>query len=451
MNKFLFKQIDNSPLIIFRIIFGLLIFLESVGAIFTGWIKRTLIDPEFTFTVIGFEWLQPLSGNGMYFYYLVMGTFGFFVMIGYKYRLSIISFTLMWTSTYLMQKASYNNHYYLLILISTFMCIIPAHKYFSVDAKQNPKIKSYKMPNWAKWIFITQMAIVYTYGAIAKIYPGWLDTSVMKLLMASKKHYYVIGDVLQESWVHYILAYGGIAFDGLIIPILLYKPTRKIGFVLGIFFHMFNAIVFQVGIFPFLSLAFCLFFFDGKTIHRLFLKQKPFYDSNEVIVPNYAKILKPILAVYFSFQLLLPIRHWFIPGDVLRTEEGHRLSWRMMLRTKSGSINYKVIDKATGKSSYVSQHKLVSKKQRRLLATKPDVIWQFVQRLKKQHQEKGKDVEIYALNSKVSINGGKFKAFIDPKIDLAKVKWSTFKHSNWILEEDELKNLKVHKQNPLKK
>lgn len=98
MNKFLFKQIDNSPLIIFRIIFGLLIFLESVGAIFTGWIKRTLIDPEFTFTVIGFEWLQPLPGNGMYFYYLVMGTFGFFVMIGYKYRLSIISFTLMWTA-----------------------------------------------------------------------------------------------------------------------------------------------------------------------------------------------------------------------------------------------------------------------------------------------------------------------------------------------------------------
>ena len=117
MNKFLFKQINNSSLVVFRIIFGLLIFLESVGAIFTGWVKRTLIDPEFTFTVIGFEWLQPLPGNGMYFYYLIMGLFGFFVMIGYKYRLSMISFTILWTATYLMQKASYNNHYYLLILI----------------------------------------------------------------------------------------------------------------------------------------------------------------------------------------------------------------------------------------------------------------------------------------------------------------------------------------------
>ena len=65
LNEFLFKRIDNSPLIVFRIIFGLLCFLESVGAIFTGWIKRTLVDPEFTFNFIGLDFLQPLPGNGM--------------------------------------------------------------------------------------------------------------------------------------------------------------------------------------------------------------------------------------------------------------------------------------------------------------------------------------------------------------------------------------------------
>lgn len=137
LNCFLFKHIDNSALIVFRIIFGLLIFLESVGAIFTGWIKRTLIDPEFTFSFIGFEWLQPLPGNWMYIYYLIMGIFGFCVMIGYKYRVSIIAFTILWTATYLMQKTSYNNHYYLLILLSAIMVFLPAHNYFSVDAKKN--------------------------------------------------------------------------------------------------------------------------------------------------------------------------------------------------------------------------------------------------------------------------------------------------------------------------
>jgi len=439
MNKFLFKQIDNSSLIIFRIIFGLLIFLESVGAIFTGWIKRTLIDPEFTFTVIGFEWLQPLPGNGMYFYYLIMGILGIFVMLGYKYRWSMLGFTILWTATYLMQKASYNNHYYLLILISSFMCLVPANRYLSFDAKQNPQITSYKMPNWAKWIFIAQMAIVYTYGAIAKLYPGWLNTSVIEQLMITKEHYYIIGDVLQQKWVHYILAYGGIAFDGLIIPLLLFKPTRKAAFICAIFFHFFNAFVFQVGIFPFLSLAFCLFFFDAKTIHNFFLKRKPFYTSDEVSIPKIASTLKPIIFLYFCIQVLLPIRHWFISGDVLRTEEGHRLSWRMMLRTKYGRINYKVVDKETGKSTFIDQQSLVSPKQYGLLSTKPDVIWQFIQRLKAKYKDEGKSVEIYAINSKISINGGKHTSFINPEIDLTTIEWNTFTHSDWILDDTPLR------------
>jgi len=439
MNKFLFKQIDNSSLIVFRIIFGLLIFLESVGAIFTGWIKRTLIDPEYTFTVIGFEWLQPLPGYGMYFYYILMGILGLFVMLGYKYRWSMLGFTLLWTATYLMQKASYNNHYYLLILISSFMCLVPANRYLSIDAKQNPEITSFKMPNWAKWVFIAQMAIVYTYGSIAKLYPDWLDTSVIEQLMMTKAHYYVIGDLLQQKWVHYILAYGGIIFDGLIIPLLLFKPTRKVAFMCAIFFHLFNSIVFQVGIFPFLSLAFCLFFFEDKTIHKIFLKQKPFYASDEIIIPKIASILKPILFIYFCIQLLLPIRHWFIPGDVLRTEEGHRLSWRMMLRTKSGGINYKVVDKETGESIFIDHHSLVSPKQYRLLSTKPDVIWQFIQRLKAKYKAEGKAIEIYAINSKISVNGGKYTPFINPEIDLTTIEWNTFTHSDWILDNQPLR------------
>ena len=123
LNKYLFKQIDNSALIIFRVIFGLLCFLESIGAIFTGWIKRTLIDPDFTFSFIGFEWLQPLPGNGMYFYYVIMGILGLCIMVGYKYLWSTILFTILWAGVYFMQKASYNNHYYLLILLSGLMAL----------------------------------------------------------------------------------------------------------------------------------------------------------------------------------------------------------------------------------------------------------------------------------------------------------------------------------------
>lgn len=443
LNKLLFKQIDNSSLVVFRIIFGLLCFLESIGAIFTGWIKKTLIDPEFTFSFIGFEWLQPLPGNLMYGYYIIMGVFGLLIMLGYKYRLSAIMFTIMWAGTYFMQKASYNNHYYLLILLSAFMILQPANKYYSIDVKKNPILENISMPNWCRIIFILQMFIVYTYGAIAKLYPDWLNTSFIEILMQGKQHYFLVGELLQQKWLHYFLAYGGILFDGLIIPLLLYKPTRKWAFFASIFFHLFNSFVFQVGIFPYLSLAFILFFFEPKTIHQLFLKKKPFYSENEIIIPSNRNILLTVGSVYFIIQIALPLRHHFIKDDVLWTEEGHRLSWRMMLRSKQGYATYKVVNNKTQKPTIINLHDYLSNKQVRLVTTKPDLIWQFSQRLKAIYEMKGEtDVSVY-VDCWISINGKPYKQLINPEVDIAAVSWPIFKHSNWILPQPEFQKTEV--------
>lgn len=432
LNKYLFKHIDNSALIVFRIFFGLLCFLESFGAILTGWVKRVLIAPKFTFSFIGFEWLQPLPGNGMYIYYIIMSVFGLLIMVGYKYRLAMLSFTLMWTGTYLMQKTSYNNHYYLLVLLSAIMVFLPANRYASMDVKLNPNLKSYSMPQWVKWVIVLQLFIVYTYASVAKLYPDWLNGSVTGLLMKSKSNYFLIGDLLQEKWIHYLLAYGGILFDGLIVPLLLFKPTRKYAFFVSIFFHLFNSFVFQIGIFPYLSLAFSLFFFEPKTIQKLFLKKKPFYNKEELIILSNRKTLIAVGTVYFIIQTLLPIRHHFIKDNVLWTEEGHRLSWRMMLRAKYGIIEYSVVNNYTGKTHIVNLDDYLSDKQKRAASTKPDIIWQFAQYLKHIFEKDGQEVSIY-VDSKISVNGKPFKAFIDPEADLAKLPWNTFKHNHWIL------------------
>lgn len=432
MNSFLFKHIDNSALVVFRIFFGLLCFLESVGAIFTGWVNKTLIEPQFTFNFIGFDWLQPLPGNGMYVYYGVMGVFGLCIMLGYKYRLSAFGFALLWAGTYFMQKTAYNNHYYLLFLLSFIMAILPANRYASLDVKLNPKLKSISMPNWCRWVFIIQLFIVYTYASIAKIYPDWLDTSVIKLLMQNKSNFPVVGQLLQNEGIHYFIAYSGILFDGLIIPLLLFKPTRKYAFFASIFFHLFNSFVFHIGIFPYLSLAFCLFFFEPETVRNIFLKKKKLYTQNEIKIPSYKSVFKSVFIVYFVIQIILPLRHYFIQDDVLWTEEGHRLSWRMMLRAKSGNINFRVVDNATNNLIPIKLNEYLTKKQQRSLRTKPDFIWQFSQRLKKQFKSEGKDVSIFA-TCYVSVNGKPSKRFIDPEIDLAKAEWNYFKHNTWIL------------------
>ncbi|SDB59677.1 Vitamin K-dependent gamma-carboxylase [Flavobacteriaceae bacterium MAR_2010_188] len=432
MDRVLFKHIDNSPLILFRIAFGLLIAIEGFGGIATGWVKRTLIEPSHTFTFIGFDWLQPLPGNGMLYYYAVMGILGIFVMIGFKYRYSMLAFTIMWTATYLMQKTSYNNHYYLLILLSSFMVIVPAHRYMSVDAKLNPSIKSNSMPQWCVVIFILQMFIVYSYAAVAKIYPDWLNASVPEMLMRARKDYWLVGGFLQQHWVHYAIAYFGIMFDAFIIPLLLFKKTRIWGFLAGVFFHLFNSFIFHIGIFPYMSIALCVFFFHPKTIQSIFFKRKDYYDAGEVIIPNGKNLAITLFSIYFIVQICLPLRHWFIKDDVLWTEEGHRLSWRMMLRSRSGNTTYRVVDKATDLNIPFKMTDFLTDKQIKPASSKPDMIWQFAQRLKKHYAEEGKDVKVY-VNSFVGLNGEKKQRMIDPTVDLASVPWDFFEHSSWIL------------------
>jgi vitamin K-dependent gamma-carboxylase len=432
MNKFLFKHIDNSALIVFRVLFGALIFLESIGAIFTGWIRRTLVEPDFTFNFIGFDFLKAIQGEWMYAHYTIMGICGLFVMVGYKYRMSMLAFTLLWATSYFMQKSSYNNHYYFLMILSAIMVFLPAHKYASIDVRQNPSIKSISMPNWCRLVFIIQLFILYTYASIAKMYPDWLDLTVPELLMKSKQHYVLVGNVLQQKFMHYLVAYGGILFDGLIIPLLLWKRARRIAFFVSIFFHLFNSFIFQVGIFPYLSLAFAVFFYEPQVIQKLFLKGKTLFSEEKIEIPSYATVFKTVFVLYFIIQIALPVRHYFIQDNVLWTEEGHRLSWRMMLRSKRASTLFTVVDKASKAQTKIKLEDYLTKKQIRSVSSKPDIIWQFAQRLKSVYTEKGIDIEVY-VKAYVGVNGRPLKLLIDPKVDLASVKWNLFKHHDWIL------------------
>ncbi len=68
----------------------------------------------------------------------------------------------------------------------------------------------------------------------------------------------------------------------------------------------------------------------------------------------------------------------------------------------------------------------------RKIAAYPDFIWQFAQILKQEYAANGENISVYALNSKVSINGRPYNAFINSKMDLAHEKWDHFGHHEWI-------------------
>lgn len=442
-----YRPIDNAPLILFRILLGALIMAESFFAMFTGWVKSNLINPTIPIPHIGFDFLVPLPGVGMYIYYTIMGVFGLGILLGYKYRISLAGFTLLWTGVYLMQKASYNNHYYLLILVCIIMLFLPANKYASLDVKKDPSLKSLSMPQWCAWLIILQMSIVYFFATIAKFYPDWLNGTYTGILFGGMSNYPIIGSLFKEKWFHLFIAYSGILFDGLIIPALLWKRTRNLAFIASLIFHLFNSLILKIGIFPYFALSVFVFFYPPETIRALFFKKKPILKSEDIPYYSSSKVVLYFFIPFFMLQLLLPLRHWFIKGDVLWTEEGHRLSWRMMLRDKRGMTSFRVIDKKTKLDLNYNLSEKLTPKQLGLVATKPDGMWQMAQHIKEEFAQKGREVEIY-IDSRLSVNGKPYLLFIDPTVDFAEAKWDYFRHNEWIILYDNEGN-RIQKKNKI--
>lgn len=419
---------------------------ESWGAILTGWVHKNLIDPQFNFPFMDFGWLQPLPGYGMYGYFFVMGCAALGVLLGWRYRWSAILLAICWSGAYFMQKTSYNNHYYLAVLLCWWMVFLPANKRFSLDAARTG-VTTYVHRYWVTAFAKTQLLIVFTYGALAKFYPGWLNGDFVEQSFNGKASYWLIGPLLAQDWFQWFITYAAIAFDGLIIPMLWWKPTRRLAFLGLIFFNLFNSAVFHIGIFPYLVLAFTVFFFEPSYIEGLFRVPKKSVDQ-EVGYGNASEIqesrtqLNPLsslassaILLYLIVQLALPLRHHFIPGDVNWREEGHRLSWRMMLRAKGGYIKLQAVNPVTNQRETIKLKDYLTPKQQRQLATKPDFVYQFVQRLKAHYDAKGwEELEIYVKSSRVYLNGDGPSPLFAKDVDLTKVEWNRWGRNEWVVD-----------------
>ena len=455
-SEYLFRKIDNSALVIFRIIFGLLIVAECWGAIFTGWVNVNMVEPKLTFTFIGFEWMNHLLGPSMIYYYVIMGALGIFITLGFFYRLSIVVFSIMWTLAYLMQKTSYNNHYYLFMLVSWLMTIMPAHYFFSIDGLLFPRIKRLMCKNWVRVIFIAQMFIVYTYAAFAKLYPDWFNGEYLNIhfsgfaqFINGKYHLDGLAKVIGSLAFAQVFSWCGFFFDLLIVPMMLWSKTRNFGLKCAIFFHVFNSIFFGIGIFPFFALAMMIFFYDPTQIQEIFFKNKSFMmdrKDEDGLITTRRIAFSYLLMFYLVWQIYLPLRHYHIPGNVFWTEEGHRLSWRMMLRSRSNDTSvYVAFPDKSGKiygKEKINIGDYLTSKQASRLGSSPDMIWQFAKFIKEDYKRKGKKVMVF-VDTKVSVNQSEYYQFTNPNVDLANVRWSYFGHQSWITPQPKELNFNI--------
>jgi hypothetical protein len=189
-----------------------------------------------------------------------------------------------------------------------------------------------------------------------------------------------------------------------------------------------NAKLFDIGIFPWFMIASTAIFFPSEKLR--------FWKGIKVKKPTSFVASRWVLwglGIYLFIQVTIPLRHFLFDGNVNWTEEGHRFSWHMKLRSKSSLIKFMVVNPETESSTVVNLSNYLTKRQRKKIKSKPDMILQFAQYLADEVAQEGQKNIAVNVSSQCRLNGRSKAELIDTKVDLSKVKYPFYKKADWIL------------------
>ena len=491
------QPVDGSALAVFRIAFGLLMLWEAWRYLNRGWVERHIYAAKLHFTYWPFDFVAPLPGEGMYVVLILMGLFGFCVALGVCYRTTSVLLFLAVSYIFLVEKALYLNHFYLICVFAGILAVVPAHRCFSVDALLS-KGKGWPstVPYWAWWLILFQIAVPMTYGGLAKLNRDWLRGEPLGTWLAERASYPLIGPFVESDAFVWDMVYGAIVIDLFFLAYILPRRTRVFGYGILLAFHFLNALLFSIGVFPWMMILATLCFFgpswprkvwrdcrlrNRSALTRLvigavsggivaglwptggqwgavviphvlvgmigvgafaYFLSEPFESRRQstpradlaavtqgASIPIYAAFL----VAYVAFQLLVPLRHYVIPGNVHRTEEGHDFSWHMKLRDKE-ALSAIYVATGDGARYLVNPFEHLTPEQLSSFPTRPDMIWQYARFLETEAKKRGMTgISVYA-DVKVSLNGRDFQPFVDRNEALnraprPKPLWG---HINWV-------------------
>ena len=447
----LFAQVDIASLVFFRIVFGALMLGEATNWLLRNEIWYEYVQPPLHFTYLGFDWIRPWPGVGMYLHVLALAVLAIFVMLGLWYRVSMALFFLGFTYVFLLDEAHYHNHMYLICLFSLLMVFVPAHRALSLDAARSPSIRANMAPAWALWVLRVQTGLVYFYSGLIKLMDSdWRHAAQFKIKLAKKaahapEKFPIVGDLigylLSREWMAYLFSYSGMLIDLSLFPLLLWRRTRVVAFAVAVMFHLTNWQMFSLVLFPLLTIAATTLFLSPSWPRRLLIRlpwprlsgspQLTEGDGHlrqanlqltatDRLRPKQAAVVV-LFALFLALELFVPLRHLLYPGNVLWTREGSRFAWQMYMHAweEPSSARFFVTNPVSNKTWDVDPKDYLSPEQYAEMSKYPDMVLQFAHIIADEWHERGyEQVEVYA-EVRVPLNGREPQLLIDPTVDLA--------------------------------
>jgi vitamin K-dependent gamma-carboxylase len=378
------RPVSSSSLAVVRIAFGVGVFVNCLLYL-PVLVHDYYVATTFNFPYGELTFVQALPGYGMHLVYVALATSGILVALGYRYRISAGALFVLTTYIFLVDSTYFQNHEYLISLLALLFWMLPLHCRWSLDARRDPSVESSVLPAWMVWLVRFQIGVPYFFGAVAKINSDWLAGEPLRMWLANRTDIEPINAVLTNETVVWIMAYGSLLLDLVIVAMLLYRPTRVVGFVIITIFHLTNVWLWGLFIFPWLMIAATTIFFDPDWPERALVRWHAWrgsgssaktpaasaasgaasddhdrLDESEVdrrdvseSAPRFAPWssvatwgmrggVAVFVIVWVATQTLLPWRHYLIDGSPNWTEQAHRFAWHMKLRDKQGSATFHV-------------------------------------------------------------------------------------------------------------
>ena len=431
------EPVDGASLAIFRISFGAILLWD----VFRYWprIQRLFLDSQanpgggFQFKYYGWEWVPALPGDGMYVLFSIIGLASLGIMLGLLYRSACLVFLVTFGWQFFIEQANYLNHFYLVILVGICLLLVPADQVWSLRRGT----RSNWIPRWSLLGLVMMTEIVLLYAGLVKINSDWLQGWPLKFWFASRDgDYPLLGSLLTNPDFAVFSAWFSMLLHLLGAPLLFFKRTRLIVFSLYAIFHVSNALIFSIGIFPWLTLCATTLFFapdwPRRWLQLLAVNSQPGPRPSQVELSRDKPVLL-LFGIFLGYNILMPMRPLIYPGKVAWTEEGHRFSWRMKLRDKEARIEFQVRDPDTGKHWQVNPAIWLTRRQFEKMPNRPDMILQFAHHLDTVWQDKYQvRAPVVTAQSLCSLNFRKPQYLLDRQRDLSTVPRS-LKPADWIL------------------
>ncbi|MEM7161572.1 MAG: HTTM domain-containing protein [Bacteroidota bacterium] len=431
------REIDFSSLVFFRIAFGILMITGQIRFLANDWVYELYVQPKYFLKYYGFEWISVPDETGLYILYALSIVSALFISLGLFYRFSSIIFFAVFTYLELMDVSNYLNHYYFITVISFLMIFLPLNKAFSLDIKFG--LVKEKGLIQRKYFMLLLICItgLYFMAGLSKLNWEWLfEANPMKIWLPQKVDTPLIGPLLDEPWMAYLLSWLGAAYD-LSVPFLLFfRRTRKLALFSVFMFHFLTAVFFPIGMFPYIMMTFSLLFLENDTHKRLlgFIGYKS--NGQKFVTQGFIKhVYKPLMGFVLFIFFVFPLRSHTYPGDLFWTEQGYRFSWRVMLMEKMGHCYFYVKDPNQPGQKEVLPSCYLTNNQERHMSRQPDLILQMANIIEEDYKNQGiQDPEVRVV-SWVNLNGKGSQLFIDPSIDLTKIE-DSWAHKDWIIPLD---------------